>query len=104
MVPPVLTDFKEVIVDLPDKRKITVHVVTPVSNNDSFRIPRPANRVEGSSVVGFLDDNTGGTIAAGNCYVGSTDSIQLTNRKYQKVVIATLNEGSRRNFIPEFEN
>jgi len=103
MSPPVLTNFKEHIVDLPDKKKLTVHVLTPVSNDDSFRIPRPTNRIEGSSTVGFLNDTTGGTIAAGNFYVGSTDSIQLTNRKDQKVVIATLNSGNRRNFIPESE-
>lgn len=103
MPPPQLTDFQEFIVDLPDRRKLIVDRLVPVTNNDYFVIPAPAERTEGSSVVGFLMSASGGTIAAPNFYLGSTDNVRLVNRKGQQVVIATLNDGHRSSFIPEFE-
>lgn len=95
MVPPQLTDYKEFQEDLPDGRRITVHQVVPVSNNDYFIIPEPSEPTEGSSVVGFLAESDGGTIAAPNFYIGDEDRVVLINRKGQKAVITTINEGAR---------
>ena len=52
-----LTDFQEIIFDLPDRRKLTVQRLIPITNDDSFVVTQTPNRAA-SSVVGFVEQNT----------------------------------------------
>ena len=102
---PELTDFIEFILDLPEgRRKLTIHKLTPLTDDDFFTIPRPAERTENSSVVGFLESGAGGKIAAPNFYVGgSGDRVSLINRADETVFIVTMSDTGRVNFIPKLE-
>jgi hypothetical protein len=91
---------KEVYVDLQDGKKVTVHWVVPLTNDDTFQIIQPDERTEGMSVVGFIE-TTYGITGVDNFYSGTEDKVRITNQKGNDVYVVTLNDGSYRNYIPE---
>ena len=125
MAPPQLTDYQEIIVDLPDRRKLTVSRLTPLTNNDNFRVMPTASR-GASSVVGFLESSNGTPIAASDFYlVGSAvpldsfyvqtttltdaglplvqDTVRIADQKRNTIVFATLHSDRFRSFVQEIE-
>lgn len=101
MAPPVLTDFQEIIVDLPDRRKLTVSRLTPLTSNDTFRVNTTANKGS-TSVVGFLESPVGSTVTVTSFYIESgTDpdsagraleqhSVRIQNQKDNAIVVVSL--------------
>lgn len=100
-MPPQLTNFLEIKVDLPDGRRATVSSMTPISNNDTFFIEKPINEIGNASSVGFVEDTTGGTVSAPTFYVGTNDQARIQDRKGQNITVVTLNAGDRVNYVAE---
>lgn len=95
----ILTYFNEVKIDLPDGRRATASAVTPVSNSDSFIIDPPVDAVEGASVIGFVENTTGGIVPISNFYVGTTDTVVVSNREGQNVTVVSLNSSGGPNLV-----
>lgn len=89
-----LLNFFQKIIDLPDGNRATVSAVKPLSNSDSFTIEPPNEDIEGASVTGFLESPTGGITAVSNFYVGSADTVHITNRQGQDVTVVSLSSNA----------
>ena len=93
-----LTNYEEFIETLPDGSVTSVHVVTPLTNNDTINIPRLSNDTRFVPVVAFNKD-TGVQVEVANFYLGPSDKVRITNQQGNTLVVVTLCDHGTKNYI-----
>lgn len=95
---PNLTNYQETIESLPDGSVASIHVVTPLTNDDTLNVPRLSNDTRFVPVVCFNKD-TGVQIQVANFYLGPADRVRITNQQGNEVVVVTLCDHGTKNYI-----
>lgn len=94
-----LKNYLDIKVDLPDGHRANVAAIVPVTDSDTIEIEPPVDGTDGASVIGFIEDTTGGVIAINNFYVGTVNTVRINNQKGNNVTIVSLNAGIGVNYI-----
>lgn len=96
-----LENFLELKVDLPDGNRATVSAVVPITDSDTFQIEPPIEDTNGASVFGFVESTDGGIAVIDNFYTGTTDTVQVNNRKGQDVTVVSISAAGKINSVPK---
>ena len=93
-----LDNFFQRFISLPDGKKLGIHIVVLRSSSDSFTVPKLDNSSSGLAVKQLVKNGDSAlTITNSDAYTvtvaGGTEGAE--------VVIATLHEEARLNYVPE---